>query len=110
MSDLTKFTLSEAKEGLIKKSFSACELTQAYLRQTEKGRDLNAYVLETPEIALEQAKACDDRLARGEQARLMEGIPLASRICFVLRVFVLPRVQKSWKIISLPMNQLSQKN
>lgn len=82
MSDLTKFTLSEAKEGLIKKSFSACELTQAYLKQIEKGRDLNAYVLETPEIALEQAKACDDRLARGEQARLMEGIPIGIKDLF----------------------------
>lgn len=82
MSDLTGFTLSEAKEGLIRKSFSARELVQAYLKKIEERRELNAYVLETPELALEHAKECDDRLARGEQPRLMEGIPLGIKDLF----------------------------
>ena len=76
MTDLTKLTLAEAREGLRKKQFSATELTQAFLDAIEAGNEaLNAYVLPTPEHALAQAKASDARLAKGE-ARPLEGLPL----------------------------------
>ena len=38
------------------KEFTSTELTQAYIKSMEDNRDLNAYVLETPETALQQAK------------------------------------------------------
>ena len=82
MSDLTTLTLSEAKAGLAKKSFSAQELTQAYLKSMEENRALNAYILETGELALRQAKACDERLGKGESLRLIEGIPLGIKDLF----------------------------
>lgn len=82
MSDLTRLSLSEAREGLAKKSFSAHELTQSYLKKMEETRDLNAYILETPEIAITAAKECDNRLARGEQLRLMEGMPIGIKDLF----------------------------
>ena len=76
MTDLTKLTLAEARDGLAKKQFSSTELTQAFLDAIEAGnRALNAYVLPTPEHALAQAKDSDARLARG-QARPLEGLPL----------------------------------
>ena len=69
MTDLTKLTLAEAREGLAKKQFSATELTQAFLDAIEAGnKSLNAYVLPTPEHALAQAKASDARLAKGDGA------------------------------------------
>ena len=76
MSDLTKLTLAEAREGLRGKQFSATELAQAFLDAIEAGnKPLNAYVLATPERALAQAKASDARLAKGD-ARPLEGLPL----------------------------------
>ena len=76
MTDLTKLTLAEARDGLGAKKFSATELAQAFLAAIEAGnRPLNAYVLPTPEHALGQAKASDARIAKGE-ARPLEGLPL----------------------------------
>jgi aspartyl-tRNA(Asn)/glutamyl-tRNA(Gln) amidotransferase subunit A len=76
VTDLTKLTLAQARDGLAKKDFSSVELTQAFLDAIETGnRALNAYVLPTPDVALGQAKASDVRLANGE-ARPLEGLPL----------------------------------
>ncbi len=76
MTKLTDLTLTEAKEGLANKEFSATDLTQAFIQAVEDNRHLNAYVTETPELALEQAKASDARLANGT-ARKLEGLPIA---------------------------------
>ena len=81
MTDLTRLTLTEARDGLKAKNFSATELTQAHIASVEKARALNAYVLETPEHALKQAAASDAKLARGEAGPL-EGLPLGIKDLF----------------------------
>ena len=81
MTDLTRLTLTEARDGLKVKTFSATELTKAHIAAVEKGRALNAYVLETPEHALKQAAASDEKLAKGE-ARPLEGLPLGIKDLF----------------------------
>jgi aspartyl-tRNA(Asn)/glutamyl-tRNA(Gln) amidotransferase subunit A len=75
MNELTKLTLAEARDGLKARQFSAGELTQAHLAAIAVARPLNAFVAETPERALEMAKASDERLARGD-GRPLEGLPL----------------------------------
>ncbi|WP_316861638.1 Asp-tRNA(Asn)/Glu-tRNA(Gln) amidotransferase subunit GatA [uncultured Cohaesibacter sp.] len=75
MTDLTALTIAEARDGLAKKEFSACELTQSYIKAMDSANVLNAYITKVPEKALEMAKASDERLAKGE-ARPLEGIPL----------------------------------
>lgn len=75
MTDLTKLTLTEARDALRAKKLSATELTKAHVSAIEKARVLNAYVLETPEIALKMAAASDAKLAKGEGGAL-EGLPL----------------------------------
>ncbi|MCZ8259748.1 MAG: Asp-tRNA(Asn)/Glu-tRNA(Gln) amidotransferase subunit GatA [Beijerinckiaceae bacterium] len=81
MTDLTQLTLTEAREGLAQKRFTAVELAEAHLSAIEAARALNAYVLETPDQALAMAKAADARLARGEAGRL-EGIPIGVKDLF----------------------------
>ena len=81
MTDLTSLTLSEAREGLANKSFSALQLTDAYLKAMDGGRVLNAYVLETPDQARAMAKQADEALARGEAGPLT-GIPLGIKDLF----------------------------
>jgi aspartyl-tRNA(Asn)/glutamyl-tRNA(Gln) amidotransferase subunit A len=79
--DLINLTLAQAKEGLLQKKFSAIELTQAYLDAMIQYRWMNAYILETPDLALEQAKLSDQRLAAGN-GRPLEGLPLAIKDLF----------------------------
>lgn len=78
MTDLVELTVAEALEGLAKKEFSSVELTQAHLTEMEKARELNAFVTETPELALERAKASDERRAKGIAGK-MEGIPVGMK-------------------------------
>lgn len=75
MTDLTALTLAEARDALKAKTFTAVELTDAYIAAMEKARVLNAYVTETPEKARDMAKASDARIAAG-QAGALEGLPL----------------------------------
>ncbi len=82
MTDLTKFTIAEAREKLGAKEFTALELTDAYLAAIDAANEtLNAYVAVTPEKAREMAKASDERLAAGEGGAL-EGIPLGIKDLF----------------------------
>jgi aspartyl-tRNA(Asn)/glutamyl-tRNA(Gln) amidotransferase subunit A len=81
MSELTSLTLKAALDGLKSKSFSAVEITQAHVAAVAAARDLNAFILETPEKALEMAKASDARIAKGE-AGALEGAPLGIKDLF----------------------------
>ncbi|MDB5429223.1 MAG: glutamyl-tRNA(Gln) amidotransferase, subunit [Caulobacter sp.] len=81
MSSLTSLTLKAAVDGLKSKAFSATEITQAHIEAVEAARALNAFVLETPEKALEMAKASDARIASGDAGPL-EGAPLGIKDLF----------------------------
>ncbi len=85
MTDLTKLTLTEAREGLLQGQFSATDLTRAFLAAIETGNaSLNAYVLPTPERALAQAQASDARLVKGDP-RPLEGLPLGIKDLYCTR-------------------------
>ena len=81
MSNLNNLTVSDALDGMEKGDFSARELTEAHISAMEETRELNAYIVETPEIALEMADASDKKRAAGN-AGLMEGIPIAMKDLF----------------------------
>ncbi|NCT40639.1 MAG: Asp-tRNA(Asn)/Glu-tRNA(Gln) amidotransferase subunit GatA [Alphaproteobacteria bacterium] len=81
MTDLTNLTISDALKGLDAKDFTAVELTQAHIDAGEAAKGLNAYITETPELAIEQAKASDARRAAGK-AGALDGIPLAIKDLF----------------------------
>jgi aspartyl-tRNA(Asn)/glutamyl-tRNA(Gln) amidotransferase subunit A len=81
MTALTELGLGEALDALARGELSAVELAEAHVAAVEAARPLNAFITETPELALEMAKASDARRARGE-AGLLEGIPLAIKDLF----------------------------
>jgi len=81
MTDLTNLTLASAIKGLEKKEFSSVEITKAHLKAMEQHRGLNAYIVETPELALKQAEASDKRRASGK-AGYLEGAPLGIKDLF----------------------------
>ena len=80
--ELTGLTIGEALDGLAKKSFSSAELTAASLAAMEKHRELNAFIVETPEKARAMAAEADARRAKGEAKGLLDGIPLAIKDLF----------------------------
>ena len=82
MSKLTDLTIAEARDGLGDGKFSSVELTDAHIRAVEAARDLNAFVTETLDLAIERAKASDDRRAKGKPAGGMDGIPIAVKDLF----------------------------
>ncbi len=81
MASPTDFTLAEARDAVRAKKISSVELTKAFVGAVEAARPLNAFVTETPERALDMAKASDARIAKGEGGAL-EGLPLAIKDLF----------------------------
>ena len=81
MTETKGLTLKAAVDGLRAKRFSAEELALAHLDAIEQARPLNAFVLETPEVALAMARASDARIASGEAGPL-EGVPLGIKDLF----------------------------
>jgi aspartyl-tRNA(Asn)/glutamyl-tRNA(Gln) amidotransferase subunit A len=84
MTALTDLTLADALDGLRTRAFSARELTAAHIEAVERARALNAFVLETPDKALDMADASDARLGKGEGGAL-EGAPLGIKDLFCTR-------------------------
>ncbi len=76
--DLKNLTIQSAHKGLIKKEFSCSELTRTYLDKINKeNKEINDFLTVTDEIALEQAKKVDKKIADGEKIKQLEGIPVA---------------------------------
>jgi len=75
--DLPK-TISEAREGLIKKKYSCLELTKGYLSKIKKeNKNLNDFLNLTEKLALEQAGKIDDKISSRSKIGPLEGIPMA---------------------------------
>jgi aspartyl-tRNA(Asn)/glutamyl-tRNA(Gln) amidotransferase subunit A len=82
VSDLIDFDLAAARDALRARSFSARELTEAYLGAIEAlNPTLNAYITVTADAARARSDAADAALAKGEHGALT-GIPLAIKDLF----------------------------
>ncbi|MBO6509076.1 MAG: Asp-tRNA(Asn)/Glu-tRNA(Gln) amidotransferase subunit GatA, partial [Roseibium sp.] len=85
MTDLTKLTIADAREGLKNKDYTSLELTEAFLSNIEAANNqLNAYVAVTADQARTMAKASDEKLAKGDGGAL-EGIPLGIKDLFATK-------------------------
>ncbi|WP_119393226.1 Asp-tRNA(Asn)/Glu-tRNA(Gln) amidotransferase subunit GatA [Salinibius halmophilus] len=79
---MTNKTLAEIAKGLADGEYSSVEITQAYLDKIKaKDGEINSYITVTEELALQQAKAADERRAAG-QADLLTGVPIAHKDIF----------------------------
>jgi len=82
MTKLTDLTIAGARDGLNNSDFSATELAEAYIQAIDAGGDLNAYITATPDVALDRARASDDRRAKDAPLGAMDGIPIAMKDLF----------------------------
>ena len=84
MGDLNRLTIAAARDGLRKREFTVVELAEDCIAAAEASAPLNAYIAHTSDLAREQAKAADARLAAGD-APSMCGIPLGIKDLFATR-------------------------
>ncbi|MBF6648112.1 Asp-tRNA(Asn)/Glu-tRNA(Gln) amidotransferase subunit GatA [Methylobacter sp. BlB1] len=74
-------SITDLAKGLRSGEFSSVELTQAFLNRIKQHSSLNCYITVTEDLALQEAKAADDRIAKGD-ATLLTGIPIAQKDIF----------------------------
>ncbi len=84
MAELSKLTIADARDGMRKGDFTSAEITRDCLAEIEGAGTLNAFVHNTPEIALAQAEAADARIKEGD-APSMCGVPLGIKDLFATK-------------------------
>ncbi|MDP4032046.1 MAG: Asp-tRNA(Asn)/Glu-tRNA(Gln) amidotransferase subunit GatA [Pseudorhodobacter sp.] len=80
--DANSWSITTARDALRKGDLTAVDLTMACLTAMDAGDGLGAFAHKTPEIALDQARAADERLQRSEEAPDLCGIPLGIKDLF----------------------------
>src|ERR1700694_5343546 len=84
--NIATLTIDEVKDGLCKRSFSAVELATEALRFAEaENPKTNAYLRLSPGRALAAAALVDEKLARGEDAGSLGGVPIAVKDVIVTK-------------------------
>ena len=81
MAKLNELCLHEARDGLKNKSFSSRELITDHIDMMESSRSLNAFITETPEIALKSADSSDEKISKNINGPL-EGLPIGVKDMF----------------------------
>src|SRR5215475_5583000 len=73
-------TATELLADLNARHVSSAEVTQAYIEQIEKlDGKVKAFLRVDGDAALQQAKAVDDRRAKGQSVGLLGGLPVAMK-------------------------------
>ncbi len=79
------YTIKSIMQGLRDKTFSSVEITQDYINKIRASDNIyNSYITLTDELALTQAKAADEQIAKGNLQDLT-GVPLAQKDIFCTR-------------------------
>ena len=82
MTDFSTIDITEAKELLFKKKITSTELTEFFIKQIEEKKKLNCFITKTFEVALKMAKESDEKIQKGMDLGILEGIPIAMKDLF----------------------------
>ena len=75
---LIDLTINQVRQGLIKKEFSALEISKAFLDKIkERDKEISAFLTVTENLALSQAKKIDNLILEDKEIPLLTGIPMA---------------------------------
>ncbi|MCK4454050.1 Asp-tRNA(Asn)/Glu-tRNA(Gln) amidotransferase subunit GatA [Candidatus Parcubacteria bacterium] len=73
---LTSLTISQTHQGLVKKKFSALELTKEYLNRIKKeDKKIHSFLTVSENLAFSQAREIDKKISKKENIDLLAGIP-----------------------------------
>src|SRR5882757_1518452 len=82
-SDLHALSIAEASALIARKALSPVELTRALLDRAELlDPKINAYILATPDLALQQARQAEREIMAGNHRGAMHGIPYGAKDVF----------------------------
>mgnify|MGYP000442183114 CR=1 FL=1 len=96
MTDLKNINLEKCLELLKRKKISSKELVSFYLKEAESNKKLNAYISLNSENAIKSAEESDKRIAKN-QARPLEGVPLAIKDLFCTKDILTTAASKMLK-------------
>jgi aspartyl-tRNA(Asn)/glutamyl-tRNA(Gln) amidotransferase subunit A len=83
MTDLTELGVAAIREGVAQGSFTAVEVAEAFNANVAAAQDaLNAFIVATPEKALEAARAVNAARAAGQPLGKMAGVPIGMKDLF----------------------------
>lgn len=83
MTDLTELGVAQIRDGVAGGDFSAVEVAEAFNANVAAAQEaLNAFIIATPEKAIEAAAAADAKRARGEALGKMGGVPIGMKDLF----------------------------
>ena len=81
MTDLTNLTVAQIRDGHRAGDFSAVEVAEAFNANVAGAKALNAFIVETPDHAIEAAKAADADRAAGT-LKPLSGVPIGMKDLF----------------------------
>lgn len=86
MTDLTELGVAAIRDGIAKGDFTAVEVAEAFNANVAAAQGaLNAFIVATPEKALEAARGTDARRAKGEALGKMGGVPIGMKDLFATK-------------------------
>ena len=85
MTELTNLGVAAIRDGVKGGDFSAREVAEAFNANVAAAADLNAFIVTTPDKALEAADAVDADRAAGKELGSMAGVPIGMKDLFATR-------------------------
>jgi aspartyl-tRNA(Asn)/glutamyl-tRNA(Gln) amidotransferase subunit A len=85
--ELHQLGVADLSARLAAKTVSSAEVTSHLLARVAAHEHLGAFLCTDAELALQQARAADERRARGESLGALDGVPLAHKDIFVTTDF-----------------------
>lgn len=83
MTEITDLGVAAIRDGVAAGQFSAAEVAEAFNANVAAAQGaLNAFIVATPQKALEAAKTVDDARAKGEALGPMAGVPIGMKDLF----------------------------
>lgn len=82
MTDVTTLGVAAIRDGVRSGEFSAVEVADAFVTKVSQAKQLNAFIVETPDHAIAAARAADAARAAGETLRPLAGVPIGMKDLF----------------------------
>ncbi|NMW30726.1 Asp-tRNA(Asn)/Glu-tRNA(Gln) amidotransferase subunit GatA [Altererythrobacter sp. RZ02] len=85
MTNLTDLGVAAIRNGVANGDFTAREVAEAFNANVAAAKELNAFIVTTPEKALEAADAVDADRAAGKELGSMAGVPIGMKDLFATK-------------------------
>ncbi|UAB79092.1 Asp-tRNA(Asn)/Glu-tRNA(Gln) amidotransferase subunit GatA [Erythrobacter sp. SCSIO 43205] len=82
MTELTNLGVKEIRDGVKAGDFTAREVAEAFNTAVAEAAELNAFIVTTPDAALDAADKVDAKRAAGEDLGAMGGVPIGMKDLF----------------------------